>query len=399
MIELYTGDFLVSPIPLQLSLNWCSHACSFCFANANRPGRRVDTKKLQSQIRNFPNQNNLVAHLLKTGHPVLISNLVDPFATSNYQIAVPVIEQLTALGVPVTIQTRGGKGIDDVLEFLPPSVWYMSITSLDDEVRRKLEPAAPDIPSRLKLAEKLMSAGHKVVVGPNPIDWLEDFDGYIKAMNERGIHHFWMAGLHLNAEQQRNLKPWQAEAIGPDMLQHAKIRGMSDRERDMFTRFEATAKSADDRNRTFGYEITAANDFFDIYRGTYPKTWPVLSEFGTWVRKNKGERGDVYFKEFADLFEPQFPEGEWHMPGYLYNMDRNAYKNNPGLKKKMTFRELLGYAWNEPLMRKCMDNFQDFAPLVKDTGGGVFDYVVDNDGNVVYHFNASLIESEYVAHV
>jgi hypothetical protein len=37
--------------------------------------------------------------------------------------------------IPVAIQTRGGKGVDDVLDFLPPSVWYISIPCLNDDIR------------------------------------------------------------------------------------------------------------------------------------------------------------------------------------------------------------------------------------------------------------------------
>src|SRR4051812_27633493 len=110
MIYPYVGDFLLSPVPMQLSFNWCSHACSYCFANLNSPSRSFDLKEFQAQLKGIYSNSSLVSHLLRERYPVVISNLVDPFATSNYGVAIPIIEMLTDLGVPVTIQTRGGRG-------------------------------------------------------------------------------------------------------------------------------------------------------------------------------------------------------------------------------------------------------------------------------------------------
>lgn len=39
MLDVYYGEFLINPIPLELSLNYCSHKCAYCFANVNQPGR------------------------------------------------------------------------------------------------------------------------------------------------------------------------------------------------------------------------------------------------------------------------------------------------------------------------------------------------------------------------
>jgi len=41
-IRVYTGELLKSPVPLHLDMNWCSHGCFYCFANLNRPNRRLD---------------------------------------------------------------------------------------------------------------------------------------------------------------------------------------------------------------------------------------------------------------------------------------------------------------------------------------------------------------------
>lgn len=45
-IRLYTGEFLISPIAMELAMNFCSHACTFCFANLNKPKRWHNIKEI-----------------------------------------------------------------------------------------------------------------------------------------------------------------------------------------------------------------------------------------------------------------------------------------------------------------------------------------------------------------
>src|SRR6266571_9390 len=77
-------------------------------------------------------------------------------------VIIPIMEMMTNMGIPIMIQTRGGRGIDDVLSFLPKSMWYISIPILDDDIRKQVEPAAPSIESRFQLIDKLKAAGHEV---------------------------------------------------------------------------------------------------------------------------------------------------------------------------------------------------------------------------------------------
>jgi hypothetical protein len=41
-LNLYDNELTISPIPIELSLNFYSHSCHFCFANLNAPNRRTD---------------------------------------------------------------------------------------------------------------------------------------------------------------------------------------------------------------------------------------------------------------------------------------------------------------------------------------------------------------------
>ena len=122
------GGFLKIPLPIELSGNFCSHKCSYCFANLNSPTRTLDTKSVLNLLANFEKRKSLEALLLQLGCPVMISNHVDPFATSNYRQLVPIMKMMSELDIDYSVQTKGGKGWEEILEMLKPSVWYISIS-------------------------------------------------------------------------------------------------------------------------------------------------------------------------------------------------------------------------------------------------------------------------------
>jgi len=229
MIEVYYGEFLINPIPLELSMNFCSHRCYYCFANLNRPNRKLNTPQLMRFLASYKQRDTLAAHLLQQGYPVVVSNKSDPFAGSNYQITLPVLEVLTSLGVPVQFQTRGGKGIDEALTIVKPSVWYVSITMMNDTLRRKIEPGAPSIDSRFELITRLVEAGHYVVVGLNPCvpEWLPDPGPLLERVRAAGAWGVWVERLHLNHDQITNLTPKEKEAISQPIIDRAKKRRTS----------------------------------------------------------------------------------------------------------------------------------------------------------------------------
>jgi len=110
-VDVFFGEFLISPIPLELSLNYCSHVCAYCFANLNDRGRQADIGAVMRFFNELPSRTSLQSHLVREGYPILFSNRVDPFATSNVKLSLPLLEIMRTLDIPVAIQTKGGKGI------------------------------------------------------------------------------------------------------------------------------------------------------------------------------------------------------------------------------------------------------------------------------------------------
>ncbi|NJK46000.1 MAG: hypothetical protein HC933_18600 [Pleurocapsa sp. SU_196_0] len=219
-LQPYYGEFLVSPVPLELDMNYCAHSCNYCFANLNKRDRKINLTQITNLLNGFEERETLEAKLLKERYPVMISNHVDPFAASNYQQTVPLLELLRYHGIPVTIQTRGGRGIDDALELLEPSVWYISITFNDDAARRIVEPGAPTIQSRLELISQLRERGHRVVVGINPLEpeWMPDPASILNECASRGAEGAWIESLHLNPKQRDQMTPRERTAIGEAII-------------------------------------------------------------------------------------------------------------------------------------------------------------------------------------
>ncbi len=134
-IRAYAGEFLTSPAGLELSMNWCGHACTYCFANLMKPGRRADIRGVVGLLSEYRQRKSREARLLQAGVPMLVSNHVDPFAGTNAAQFEPIWELCVELGVDLTWQTRGAhkpqmKIQERIIRETPRSVWYVSVPML-----------------------------------------------------------------------------------------------------------------------------------------------------------------------------------------------------------------------------------------------------------------------------
>lgn len=207
-IRPYAGEYLVSPVALHMGLNWCTHACFYCFANLNRPERRADYAAINQFLgrytRNAP-ARDIATHLALAGHPILASNDSDPFAASNGEQNLSLIEAMMDMGLRFSFQTRGGKGAEAMLAKHPPTMVYISFTTDQPATGKQIEPGAPSHEQRKALAQAAKAAGHHVVAGINPFypPWWDDIDGFLAWLVDNGITHAWIGEPHLNYMQVR----------------------------------------------------------------------------------------------------------------------------------------------------------------------------------------------------
>lgn len=361
MIEPYWGELLVNPVPLELSLNWCSHACAFCFANLNQPDRTADVKKIFRFLADYQNRETLAAHLLREGRPLLMSNKVDPFAHSNYQQTLPILETLGHLGIPVAFQTRGGRGIDEALTLVGPSCWYVSVNTLDEERRRALEPGAPTIASRFELMARLRGLGHRVVMGLNPLvpEWMPEPEAALDQALAAGVEGVWVEHLHLNPKQIGRLTAKERANLTEPLIKRAQKRRPPE---DVMEHIHRTTAAAMDRGLpVYSIGQPYRSDFFEPYHQTYKHTFPTFQGF---VNKMHDEPTAtsrlITFDEWADYFCPSLPEGVLGIDSYLGATAHDLW-HKAHVPPRMTYRQLLGIAWSEPKTHQCPAKYPSFA--------------------------------------
>lgn len=366
----FYGEFLVSPIGLELSLNYCSHSCAYCFANLNSqsrhdrqgsPLRYADVKGTMNLLKDYQNRDSLEAYWLKEGYPVLISNKVDPFANSNYRTSLPIMEMMTELDIPIALQTKGGRGVDEALEFLKPAVWYISIEFNDDALSRQVNPAAPSIESRYELISKVIAKGHQVVVGVNPLasEWAPEPAKIFQRCKDLGVWGVWLSLLHFNRDQAAIARK---QGIIPEaMLERYKKSKKHNPETLEF--FIKTRQSA----REHGLEVytgfqSTYSRYWDVYKKIYPKLLPTLQDWVNHCWESGWDKNRlITFQEFADFFEPQLPKGRLALGHYIGSINRQVTQEAESWTNWMTFRQLLHWAWREPRLSFNPVNSPGFA--------------------------------------
>jgi DNA repair photolyase len=399
MIYPYVGDFLLSPIPLQLSFNYCSHKCSYCFANLNNPNRTFDIKSFQAQLKGIYSNNSLPSLLLREQYPVLVSNLVDPFATSNYSQAIPTLEMLATMGIPVSVQTRGGKGIDDVLSFLPKSIWYISIPMLNDDIRKQVEPGAPTIESRLMLIDKLKHAGHEVVVGINPT--VEEFvpgnDGktLINLLHQKGVPGIWLAAMHFNQKQLRVMPEKDRVRIGEVIIKKG-LKNARNLQMECYKFLRSLKENALSLGMSVeGFWDGEVNNFFKPYQQIYSKTFPTYYDFINWCHEHKADGDKVYYHEFEALMLQKLIGGRHNISPYMTCMNRALDAEvRESVGYKHSFRWLLNLCWNEPRMKRTFERIWTYAISVNYDGQDMA-LNLDEHGNRIYHFHRKTFTDDY----
>lgn len=370
-IDLFLGDFLVSPIPLEMSLNFCSHLCSACFANLNAPDRKSNVPAIMRQLGKLETGRGLDTLLMRSGYPVLISNKVDPFAASNYKQAVPIMETMADMGVPFTIQTRGGRGIDDVLAFAPPSLWYVSICSLDAKQTKALEPGAPPPEERFELIQKLHEQGHRVVLGLNPAvpEWCPDPHALLARAKEAGAEGVWTDPIHLSKRQADRIDERGRKALTLPLIDRAQKRRLAPEDDKMIGDVHAAAASLGMPSYSVGQ--WKPSTFFDHYAEVYGAEclFPTTQDFlnACWEDLDHGDV--VTFDDFADFFLPWLPRGAWPISRYIVAKFHD-FVNENRVPSSMTYRALLAIIWSEPRFSQCLTRLPCFAYAGRRTEDG-----------------------------
>jgi len=384
MIDILTNGLLTSPVPIQFTGNYCSHNCTYCFANINNPKRKLDVKAVTSQLRNYKKRNDLPSYFLREKYPLIISNNIDPFSKSNQPFVNDLIFQLQDIGVPVVLATRGGIGWEEIYKEITPSVWYVSVPYQNDDIRHKYEPNAPSIEERFELAKKVIEKGHKVILSinpfnplfaPNPIEIIQKYQAI-------GVKSIIINKLHLTAPQQSNLTENQKLIIGDKLLSESRNKTFTDEwlslAIDMFNYCN------ENELNLIGMDTGLNQNNFIEFKECYSKTLPTVFDFMNWCYYNKNEGDFITFEDFYNFFAPLLPNVNADVSKYIVNKSVTGDKD---FYKKMSFRNILHLYWEHPKVNIGLAKHYPSFSWAKHQAQSKLDFIFDNDHNkqLFYH--------------
>ncbi|MEI7457509.1 MAG: radical SAM protein [Nitrosomonadales bacterium] len=337
----FTGEYLLHPVPLHLDLNWCSHACFYCFANLNQTERRTQNEGLQWLMKWKGNDTTLVGWLLANGYPIMVSNTADPLSASNIETFIAFQEICQAKHIPLCFQTKGGhKDHEAVMLDNPPTMIYISFTSDQEEFLKTSEPGAPSFQHRVELALSAKRQGHHVVLGINPMvpHWWDDFGGFCRKMADADIHHAWIGNLHLNYKQIANIPPKQKARFAKDIAMSQTSRPI---DWEMHQDIEAAGI-----HEFIGYTNEKPGFWRDYYRITGHPFMPTVDGWRDYLeQESAGATVEFTFQNFddwayigCDLEKSEFKD---YLNGY-----GKSLRNNGIQPKAKSFTEVHASHWN-----------------------------------------------------
>jgi DNA repair photolyase len=397
-IRAYAGEFLVSPAGLELSMNWCGHACTYCFANLFKPGRRADIRSVVGLLSEFRRRKSREARLLQAGVPMLVSNHVDPFAGTNAVQFEPIWELCVELGVPLTWQTRGAHKpqrhiLDRVVRETPRAVWYVSIPMLDDDVRARVEPHAPSIGSRLDLVQQLIEAGHAVTVGVNPLtrEWLPKFEPLLDQLKAAGVWGVWIQVPYFSKAFKGNLDARARGRLGEEFI---RACGETGSKADKTHTGAAMSYAKAIGLQVFSTEYEEPTRFFDPWHEVYTRVMPYWHQLVNKIDPDLDDADDdeylVIRRVDAQQILSPLPDADWAEP--LRHKRAKHYRAivEPRPDGRLPKQDVNGFwsiMWNDDLFCKSLGptSFRRFAHASITEDGTIVPLLDENGDRLVVY--------------
>lgn len=375
MIDLFKGEFLFHPIPMEMSMNACSHRCVYCFANLRNSEREFDMRAFASDMSRIHNGNFIHRKMLE-GYPVLLSNLTDPFSHNNEAFTEGVLEYFKMNNIRVYFQTKGGKNaLKLIRNYGLRSSVYITMTTDRDDISKRIEPNAPAISERIDLAKSLIEDGNEVVVGINPLasEWISEdrLHQFVEKLYGIGVKTFVLQLLYTDKKYDQFYMSRDFAGINVDRYNKRKyaddaVRYFQRSVMELSKKYNIIAWNAPVLNR--GWSDTA-----EIYNG---KVLPTTQDFINFIAKGREtEEFDVTFDDFYNymigplekFFDYEYPR----LDAYVVNRNRNTWKNLP-VQKLYNIRDFLKIYWFKEFKMNIAPSYN--LLLRNDSSEGVLHY-------------------------
>ena len=241
----------------------CEHGCIYCFARPSHayvglsPGLDFETKLFYKADAAAVLRKELAAPRYKCS-PIMLGANTDPYQPleKTHKITRSILEVLLEYKHPVNITTKGAlvaRDVDLLAQLAKDrlaSVMF-SIPTLDNDMKRVLEPRAASAGAKLKAMRVLTEAGVPVgvLVAPIiPVLTEHEIEAVLEASREAGASLAGYTLLRLPWEVKDLFREWLAEHF-PDRAAHVMsivraMRGERDNDPSFGTRMHATGPVA-----------------------------------------------------------------------------------------------------------------------------------------------------------
>jgi len=210
------ADYVINPYV------GCVHSCLYCYARFMKKftghkepwGRFIDIKVNAPDL--IP-----VGSLKYRGKSILLSSVTDPYNPfeKKYQLTRRILEKLIPLKPKLDVQTKSDLILRDVdlLKRFRSCRAGLTVTTLDDNLRKEIEPSTSSIQKRIKALKKLKEAEVKTYVFVGPIlPFFTDWKKIVLSTKEfAGLYMF--ENLNIVGTVWNPVKNWLKEKY-PDLL-------------------------------------------------------------------------------------------------------------------------------------------------------------------------------------
>jgi DNA repair photolyase len=219
-------------VPFRWTINpyrGCTHSCHYCFARAFHTYLDMGIgDDFSSKIVVKTNVVEVLRRELASprwaGETVAMGTATDPYqhCEGRYRLTRGVVDALADFRNPLSILTKSTLIARDLdvfrrLHEVAPLTVSMSVGTLDEEVRRVVEPGTPPGRKRLEILGRFAEAGIRTGVLVAPVlpgltDDEEHLDEVLVACAEAGVAWTSAIVLHVRANIREHFMPWLKDA-------------------------------------------------------------------------------------------------------------------------------------------------------------------------------------------
>jgi len=292
------------------------------------------------------------------------------------------LEYLKNLENGIFFQTKGGYGIDEAFDILKDKkniLFYVTITSKNNDILKVIEPNSPSYEEKIELIKKAKNNGYNVIVAFNPVvkNWLPEKDFYdiVSDVNKIGVKNFIFQKLYLSKNDIKGFTEDRKKRFEDEILIDA-VKKTSENQYYLQSLVIELIKRG---NNAVAFGMPFKTDLFKDIRSTLGKCFPSNYDVINYCFDNKVKQ--ITFNDYKkvlnenqnDLFNKEFKG----LSTYIFRIARQVWKGNDKIQSIRTINDVLNAYWNYKQISGSLQNNKLFSVAQEK----------DDENNLILNFN------------